>query len=453
MIVHVSACQHGPELVKDGAQCLNPIDRSIRCIDLVARQLGYPGIGTQMLVWLEGRADAAALRRAIARLGNYYPVMTSRLIETDRQGRPYWRFRPGAACRLAETRLPSDDPQAVLERAADILSAGPDPTAADPLDFHLLHRPDGKDVFLLQYNHVLMDNRAAVPLLREIERLSPRRPAAPLLSEPGDLVWEHLRQFPRERRREVAQAAAELQTRVFRGRAATLLPIAPPPTGPARLEIVSRRLDARSSSVLRGRIVALCGFPCISMAVLGSAFRAIDRLGPPDDSRQHFAAGIGIPIPANGQAALVFQNVTSAISLRVGREDLLHRDRLTRLLSDQLRQRLADGVDLGILGMAAAFSRRYRYVEWAVWHLVHYAYSLWFGYFGSLEAVGKSFCGSAIEDLFHTGGPIWPSIALSLLVNQYGGHLNFQATYDARLIPPPLAEAFLDFLLADLIAE
>jgi hypothetical protein len=450
MIRQVSAPDRGPALVKQGAQFLNPIDRTIRCIDRVARQLGYPGIETQMLVWLAGRADAAALARAIARLGRHYPVMASRFVEDDGAGRPHWQFRRGEVCPLAQATLRSDDPEAVLEYAGELLSTARDPAAADPLRFHLLHRPGGADVFLLQYNHVLMDNRAAVPLLREIERLSRSPTGRGWQSEPRDLVSEHLRQFSRPKRRKAIEAAIELQARVFRGRAATLLPAAPPPPGRARLRIVSHRLEATPASALRAKVVALCGFPCVSMAVLGSAFRAIGRLGPPDGSRHHFATGIGIPIGRSGQTPPLFQNVTSALSIGVARQDLGDRNSLVRILSEQLRERIADGIDLGVLGATAMFARRYRYVEWVAWHLVRYAYSLWYGYFGRLDDAGETLGGSPIEEVFFSGGPLWPSIGLALLASQHRGRLNLQATYDERLVSPRLAEAFLDFVLADL---
>ena len=249
MIRHLSARDPRPALVKNGARFLNPIDRTIRCIDLVARQSGYPGIETQMLAWLDGRANAAALRQAIARLSHCDPVMAARLVEAEGGGRSYWQFRPGAVCALTETALPSDDPEAVLEHAGGLLSSGRDPTVADPLEFHLLHRPGGKDVLLLQYNHVLMDNRAAVPLLREIERLAESRTGPLPTIESRDLVSEHLRQFPREQRRKAIQAAIQLQARVFRGRAATLVPETPP-VGRARLQIVTRRLEATPTAAL-----------------------------------------------------------------------------------------------------------------------------------------------------------------------------------------------------------
>ena len=175
MIQHAPTLERRLPLAKSDTQFLNPIDRAIRCVNVVVRQLGYPGIETQTLAWLEGRADATTLRRAILRLSRRWPVMASRLVDADGAGRSYWQFQPGAACPLIESVLPSDDPGAVLDHAGGLLSHGRDPTTADPIDFHLLHRPGGRDVLLLQYNHALMDNRAVVPLLQELERLSQPR--------------------------------------------------------------------------------------------------------------------------------------------------------------------------------------------------------------------------------------------------------------------------------------
>jgi hypothetical protein len=455
VILQSSILDSNPMSLQSGLQFLNPIDRTLQCFDGIARQLGYPGIETQMLVWLEGRADAAALHTAITRLSKQYPVVASRLVVAgdNGAGRPYWRFRPGDVCCLTENILTSDDPQAVLEYAGDVLSNGRDPAAADPLEFHFLHRPGGKDVVLFQYNHVLMDNRMAVPLLNELERLSksPARPYLPAIR--ANYVSDYLREIPRDKRHAMIQSAIRLQAHDFRGRVANLVPMPAPQAGRARLKIVSRSLNAEQASLLRAKIVSLCGFPCLSMAILASAFRTIRLLGPHDDVRENFAAGIGIPVNRRNRAPLAFQNLTSAITIRASRKDLDDRDRLIRMLSDQLRQRLADGIDAGTLGTIAIFSRRFRYIEWAAWHLVRYCYSLWYAFFGNLQARGSTFCGSRIEDIFHTGGPIWPSIGLALLVNQSCGRLNFQATYDSNLISLQLAQTFLDFILADLFAN
>jgi hypothetical protein len=453
MIRHVTPLDRRSSLGKSHVQLLNPIDCAMRCADVALRQLGYPGIETQMLVWLAGKVDAAALRTGIARLSDRYPVVAARLIEPGDgdSNRPYWQFQPDTVCLLREKTLLSDDSDAVLDYAGDVLSNGHDPTAASPLEFHLLHRPGGKDVLLLQYNHVLMDNRVAVPLLLEIDRLATQSDARSVMAiGRRSRLAEHLRQFPREQRHQAVQAAIELQAHGLRGRAATLLPVAEAPPGRAWLRIAARTLGPAETAALRASVVALCGFPCLSMAVLGSAFRAIQYLRPPTEPRRSFVAGIGIPIRRNPREMLTFQNLTSAVPICTELEQLGDRNQVIRLLCEQLRQRLATGIDLGVLGTTAIFSRRFRYVEWAIWHLLRYGYSLWYGYFGTLDAVGRQLCGVGVENIFFTGGPVWPWIGLGLLVNQYGGRLHFQATYDPRLVSPALAEAFLDFVLRDL---
>jgi hypothetical protein len=453
MILLVPPRYGGNSRVDSQVQRLNPIDGAMRCADVAVRQMGYPGIETQMLAWLAARADPALLQTATARLSRRYPIIASRLIEPgdDQGGRPHWQFRPGQVCALQEATLDSDDPETVLDHAGEILSNGRDPAGADPLEFHLLHRPGGKDVLLLQYNHVLMDNRAAVPLLRELDSLSRiDAPAEPITRQSP--IWAHLRQFPRAERHKAVRAAIQLQAHALRGRAATVLPQRPAPPGRARLGIVARTLGPAATAGLRARVIALCGFPCVSMAGLASAFRAIDHCGPSADDRRDFVAAIGIPIRRSDPQTLAFQNLTSAVPMRVPRPDLLDRNLLVRALSDQLRQRLMADVDLGVLETTAIFSRRSRYIEWVAWHLLRYGYSLWYAYFGVLDAVGGTLCGVTIEDLFHTGGPIWSSIGLTLLVNQYRDRLHFQATYDSRLASRSLVDALLDFVLTDLCA-
>jgi hypothetical protein len=75
--------------------------------------------------------------------------------------------------------------------------------------------------------------------------------------------------------------------------------------------------------------------------------------------------------------------------------------------------------------------------------------SLWYGYFGALDAVGPQLCGVDVEEVF-SAGPAWPPVGLTLLVNSYRGRLHFQATYAPDCVSDSLAGAFLDELLADL---
>lgn len=437
--------------MRSDTQPLNPIDRAMRCADTALRRVRYPGLETQTLVWLDGRADTDILRAAIARLSRHHPVLASRLMEPagEAEARPYWQFRPGAVCPLREASIPSEAPDAVLDYAGELLSSPYDPAQADPIRFHLLHRPGGKDVLLLQYNHVLMDNKATVSLLRELDQLSKVDANPSPQGSRRDLILEHLRRFPHDKRRRATLDAIDLQAHVLRGRAVTLRPIGLEPVGPARLRIISRTLEPSATAALRSRVIALCGLPSLSMAILGSSFRAIDQFRPALDNRRNFVAGIGMGLDLRSQSSLTFQNLTSAVPIYAAQGQLHDRDQLLRLLNDQMRERIVAGTDLGALRTTAIFSRRPRYIEWVVEHLLRYGYSLWYAYFGALDAAGHALCGTTIDAIFYTG-PVWSSIGLTLLVNQYRGRLHFQATYDPRLVSPSLANAFLDFVLQDL---
>lgn len=451
MTVGESLLQARKNRTARGLQRLNPIDRAMRCADLALRRVRYPGLETQMLVWLDRRADAAALRRAIARLSHHYPVIASRLVEPGENddARPYWQLRPGAVCPLWEDVVHGDDRQAVFDHASRLLSAPQELAQSDPIRFHLLHRPSGKDVLLLQYNHVLMDNKATVPLLKEIARLSKAEMDALPQVEYGSPILDYLGRFSHDARRAAALKAIHLQAHALRGRALTLVPPGPEPAGPAALHIAARTLEREETAALRARVIALCGFPSLSMAMLASAFRAIGQLAPSSHHGGHLVAGIGVGLDLHAREAPAFQNLTSLVPIRAERDDLADRDALVRVLSAQMRERLATGIDLGALRMTTLFSRRQRYIQWVVEHLLRYGYSLWYAYFGPLDPAGEQLCGARIEDIFYTG-PVWSSIGLTLLVNQYRGRLHFQATYDPRVVSPPVADAFLDFVLHDL---
>ena len=266
-------------------QLLNPVDRAMRCTDRVARELGYPGIATQMLVWLDGRVSPRRLRQAISRLARRYPIVAARLVEPPAggTGQLFWQFRPGASCPLREACLLSNAPAAVLEHVGQLCSNAPNPVEADPIEFHLLHRPGGRDVLVLQYNHVVMDNRMAVPLLRELDRYGDANDednAVNAHDEPGNLILHYLRQFSRQRRHAAVRAAIQLQGYSLRGRAATLVPDGQPPTGPVQLRILTRTLGPTATAGVRAQAIALCGFPNLSMTVLARRFSGRRPLPP-----------------------------------------------------------------------------------------------------------------------------------------------------------------------------
>jgi hypothetical protein len=190
-----------------------------------------------------------------------------------------------------------------------------------------------------------------------------------------------------------------------------------------------------------------CGLPSLSMSVLASVFRAINRLAPPG-SRDNFAAGIGIDLGLRGPFGPIFRNLMSLVTVRARPEELAEREALIRSLSRQMREALAAEADLGMASLIGLFARRLHRATWIAEMTLRYSFSLWYAYFGSIE-IPEDFFGAAVEDLFYAG-PCWSPMGITLLVNQFRGCLRFQATYVPESVPEPLAQAFLDEVLSDL---
>jgi hypothetical protein len=425
---------------------LNVADRVMLAVDQALRRMGYPGFQTQALVYLDGRADARGLRDALARLAAIHPVAASRLVEAP-EG-PVWQFRPGAVLDLHETDLDAPGADAVLRHAGRLLVQPHDLACDDPIRFHLLHRPGGQDVLLVQYSHALMDNNATPLLLRELARCAAETPTPPEPSRPrpADPLWGHQRRHPRERRRAAVDATRELLRRSL-GRGATMLgrPASRPVSSP--LGVLTRTLDPDATDALTARARAAGRLPSLSMALLAAVFRAIDRLAPPG-ARTGFAAGIGIDLGLRGPHGPIFANLMSLLPVRVGPDDVADRGELTRLLSRQLRDGLASDIDLGMLGLITLFARKPHRAAWAAEIGLRHSFSLWYAYFGALD-IAAEFFGAPVADVFYVG-PCWSPMGVTLLVNQFRGRLRFQATYVPEAVPEELAAAFLDEVLTDL---
>jgi hypothetical protein len=430
-------------------QRLAAADRVMLAVDRVVRGLGGPGFETQTLLWLGGRVDVARLRTALERFSACHPLATARL-EGDDYG-PAWRFRPGSRCPLQETWVESGKPAAVLDHAAGLLSTPVDLGDVHPIRFHLLHRAGGRDVLLVQYNHALVDNTAAVPLLRRLDQLSsPDAGSEQAWHDNGRrLIADHLRRFGRERRRRALRDCIRTWGRGLHGGVMQLgRPSAP--GAPSRLQIALRRLEPPAARALWERLLRAGGLPNLSMALLGSAFRAIGRLAPAPAA--HLAAGIGVSLGLRRPTGPLFGNLVSLLPIRVGRADLADRDALTALLCGQFRQRLQDGLDVGMLQLMPVLARRPAETRWVLDMGLRQSFSLWYACFGSLDGVGERFCGAAVEDVFFTG-PTWSPMGLTLLISQFRGRLQLVATYLPASVPEGVAEAFLDSMLADLEGE
>lgn len=436
-----------------GCRPLNPIDVAMHSVDRTIRGMGYSGFETQLLVWLAGRVEVSTLRQAIARLGKLYGAVNSRLME-QREGRSPagWQVQPDENAELQEIDLPSSNPATVLTRAAELLSTSLELENNPPIRFYLIHRGDGGDVLLLQYNHVLMDNSGLGLVVREIDRLS-RHPGgsdeAPH-EEPKWVVNKYLRQFSHAHRREAARETFDLNRRVLQGPAATLNGGNEVFFRGAKLGVASREIDRERTRGVQAHLARWGGVPSLSMAILASAFRAIGRLGPGEQNvGRNFVAGIGLDLGLRSGRSPSFQNLMSVVPLSACAEDLENREDLVCILSNQLRARLETKCDLGIVRFAAGFSRRPRHIDWVIQHLLRRSYSLWYAYFGSLDLIGNRLCGVEINKAFFFG-PTWSPIGISLLANQFHGCLFLQATYDPQLVPEQLANQFLDFVLGDL---
>lgn len=432
-----------------GRRPLNAADRFLLVLDRALRDLGGNGFDTQTFLWLGGRIEPGRLRRALATLSRRYTGLCARLVEEDPEGGTYWRFRPEEVCSLHEFVLPESGPQAVLDHASRLQAAPNDPTIVDPMRFHLLHGPDGRDVLLVQYNHALLDHADAVLLLRQLERLigNDECELDATLFTARDPVWAHLRKVPRERRRQ-ASTWSEAWRRTLRGGAVSL---GRPQTAgiPVTFGLVTGCLEAEPVRKLSAQVVQSAGVPCLSLAVLASVYRTIARLAGPGATGRYFNTGLGVDLGLCRTAGPALQNLTTLVPLRLNRDEMGERDVITRLLNGRLRDQLAHDMDLGVLRLATCFGRRQRQGRWSMELLARYCQSLHYGFFSPPRGLRPTFAGVPVEQ-FYSAGSAWPPSGLTLIVNQFQGRMHFQVTHVPECVSPSLAQEFLDGVLADL---
>jgi hypothetical protein len=379
-------------------------------------------------------------------------VLAARIVDEGRIDEPHWQLRKEAICPLHELVLPSNDRQAVLDAAGKLLSIPNDPVVSDPIQFHLLRRPGGDDVFLMQFNHTLIDGAGAQLLVREIDRLAnvpSDEPDAPVPAT-ANLLHRYLKRFRRERRHKATRHSTTVFGHMRRGRAVMLSAVAENVTPSQGLRIATRTLSPEQTRALEQRGIAASGIPGLSMVLLASVFRALDRLTPerrPD--ARYFSAGIGIDLGLRKNGRPLLGNWMSVVPVWVGLDEVGDHEQLIRRLNEQLREHLASDVDLGLLSLTNIFQRKPRHISWAVWHLLRYSYSLWYAFFGSLDSLGERFGGARIEEAFYAG-PAWSPVGITLLANQHRGRLLLQATYIPEIAPPKLVEQYLDLIVEDL---
>lgn len=426
-------------------------------IDQTLREMGLSGFDTQTLVWLDGRLNVDRFRAALERLNRAYPIVTARLAQEG--NRPFWRSRPGAELPLHEEALESSERSRVLQTAARLFATPRSLEMSDPIAFLLWHLPDGRDVLALRYNHLLMDNNAANLLLRELNR-DPSEPIDPALAalETADLMGDYVGGFSRARRLRAALRMINLRLRklrlkpvLLRSPDATGRATAPAARQPWDVRILTRELSVEESAALRRRVVEVCRFPALSMALLASVFRTVQVLAMPDPERKNFIAGIGIDLGLRSGDGPIFQNLVSVLPIAAQPEELADHASLVRRLNEQLRERLQTDCDLGVLELTDLSRHLPGFFRKSTGGLLKNNYSVWYAWFGAAGGAADSLCGTPISDVRYIG-PAWPPLGLTLLGNEFQGRMQFQATCLPDLVPVDLAEQFLDFVLADLRA-
>jgi hypothetical protein len=425
---------------------LNVIDRAMRAVDRSLRWMGFPGFDTQLLLWLSGRLDASLLRESLNRLAAVEPLIIGRL--KDEPGNSEW-LADAAPLELLVTTLRSDTTEVIHEFAAQQLAIPADPTAQNPIRFCLIHRPAAPDVFLIQYNHTLMDNRGSVGILRQLNHFAHNKcqvlPHA--FRRANDPIRNHLLRFPKSRRRAAAEKALDVWWRAIKGGAAT---IGRPQnsTPQQRFRILSAALTGEQTLAFRERSIAACGFPATSMNILAAAFRALDQVEDRRNPDRAWVAGIGVDLGLRRPGESVLHNQMSILPLRLESHELGCRERSMKLLNEQMRDHLANDVDLGLLQLMCAFTRKPHQLDWAVDHCLAHGFSLWYAYFGSLDEIGREFLGVPIENASYIG-PCWSPIGVTLLAQQFQGRLGLQLTY----LPELVSERDATRILAQICAE
>lgn len=430
---------------------LRTLDNAMLVVHRELRGIGVPGFKTQTIVSLGAHADPAALRSALDAVARRHPILTSLL---SRDGR-FWLPREGFGLPLRERDLAESHEACVLAECGRLLGEDQPLERDGAIHFFLLHRPDGRDVFVMQYDHVLMDNGDAMPLLREIRQAL--RPGYEALPPPKadrpDLIEEHLRRFPLRRRLLSVVRLVRLRFMKLRPGAITVGRGRKrgEAFGPAVFGTASRALSVEATAALEAGIVERCGFPALSMGLLASAFRAVREFAPPEPprSRRQFIVGLGINVPARGRGPF-FQNRPGAMPLNVARGEMGGRDGLHRLLNARLRGYLEKQIELAGLQMGVVDRRfdmgRSRFIA----TLLRKAYSIWYALF-VLDDSGEPFAGAPVEEVFQAAST-WPTMGLTLLSTKFQGRLRFTLTYMPEFVAKETAEAFLDWMVADLEA-
>lgn len=435
-------------------QPLNAADRLMLVGHQGLRGIGHGGFQTQTHLWLDGRLDKAALRTALERFNHRYPVVTSRLDESNPKA-PAWRYRAGAVVELQERELTTADPKELWNECARLFERPMDHDRDDPVTFHLFHLPDGGDVLVMRFAHVLMDGKGPEFALQELNRLfdggdADAPPANPSLA--ADEMAAQLAKFPRKRRIRAALNVVRSHIQ-WPSKTATMNH---PDMGEwvgAPYGIRVRRLDEKQTEALAQNVKKLCGFGNLSLAVVASTFRTISRMSPcTQKPSTRFQLDLPLNLRPPGRAEPIFRNFMSFIQMSATKRELGDRDELIRRLNTVMRDQIRRGIDLGNLQMMAIMSQHTGLLKRHIMdRMKNHPFTLGFGFLGPVLPGLEQFGGRRTNWVYSLNTALSPP-GITLEANQFRGQLNLMLTYIAATVPDQTAEAFLENLVEDMLA-
>ena len=436
-------------------QALNAVDRLMLVGHKALRSVGHGGFQCQAHAWCRGRIDANRLARAIRRLHGYYPIVTARLDEPGRRGVPHWMLRPDAVPVLNEAQATSAEDRAVQAFGERLFASPMDLDRVDPITFHLLHLPDGRDVFMLHFSHVLMDGKAPEYVLFELSRCYDEAndsapPPAPLEPTGVDDLAAHLFRFPFKRRFKAGLSVIRSHIR---------LPERPiVMTPPDKMDwicepygIAVRHLSDEDTERVIARSKRICGFQNLTPLILASAFRAVARLSAhPQSETSLFQTDVPLNLRAPGRMSPIFRNFMSFVSMEIRRRDLRDREEASRHLYTHLRSQISRSMDLGNEQLMSALAPSASLMERHIRSRAKKMPSTFgFGFLGPIIAGLERFCGQETEMIYTVNSALSPP-GITLQVNQYRGRLNAMITYIVGPVSRAVADEFLDLFVDDL---
>ncbi|MBI4578158.1 MAG: hypothetical protein HY718_00555 [Planctomycetes bacterium] len=239
---------------------LNPIDNVLAALDHTLQRQDGIGFNCVLTLMLEGELNRGRLIDAARRLGECHVLTRARLHKPRWARHPRWVVEPAATIPIEFEEATADTEPAPL--AETILNRKLDPRDDPPVQIFARRLQSGCHVLILKWSHVLTDGRGGDFLLQALGRyyagLDPS-PPRPTPRPEGLSVGQPKPRWPRP------PACSVNLCRLWGAPSANRL----------RLRVVA--LDEAESAALRRHATAVAGFGRQGIAMLGAAFRLMQR--------------------------------------------------------------------------------------------------------------------------------------------------------------------------------